>query len=79
MSHMRTERCTRVSLPWLPESKYVVPAAAKDATPNSAEVRPGMNVFFLHRKPLLLIRKKFDLGHVFHQVLDHVPTGDCAR
>ena len=36
-----TDRCTRVSLPWLPESSYVVPAPAKDAPPNSAETRPG--------------------------------------
>ncbi|CAL1133840.1 unnamed protein product [Cladocopium goreaui] len=38
-SDMVTLRCTRVSLSWLPESSYVVPAPAKDAPPNSAETR----------------------------------------
>ena len=33
------ERCTRQSLPWTPESAYVVPAIAKDAPPTSAEIR----------------------------------------
>ena len=33
------DRCTRVSIPWAPESSYVVPAPAKDGQPNSAETR----------------------------------------
>ncbi|CAK9059815.1 unnamed protein product [Durusdinium trenchii] len=33
------DRCTRQSLPWTPESAYVVPAIAKDAPPTSAEIR----------------------------------------
>lgn len=36
-----TDRCTRVNLPWLPESSYAVPSPAKDAPPNSAETRLG--------------------------------------